>query len=113
MFSGRRDKQFSVTLSPVDVFKPDDIIFIEITSRLNFDKEGRNLSRICQSMLLAKWDVGRLVFAEQLHRVALGDFQRTLDYDPMLGAMEMALQGQFSAGLHHNAFHLIAVAAIE
>ena len=84
--------QSSITLSTINVFKPDDIIFIEITSRLNFDKKGRNLPRICKAVLLAEWNVGRLVFAEQLHPIALGDFQRTFNYDPMLGAMEMALQ---------------------
>ena len=46
--------QSSITLSTINIFKPDDIIFIEITSRLDFDKKGRNLPRICEAVLLAE-----------------------------------------------------------
>jgi len=58
-----RDFILLVGTTPVDVVIPDDVILIEIGSRLDFDEEGRNLAWIGQAMLLADRDIGRLVLA--------------------------------------------------
>jgi len=58
----------SSAVSAVNVLEPDDIVFIQITSRLDLDQEGRDLARIGEAMPRAERNIGRLVFAEQLAR---------------------------------------------
>ena len=48
----------------VDVFEPNDVILVEIGSRLDLDKEGRDLSGISEPMLLTNPNEGGLVFGE-------------------------------------------------
>ena len=48
----------------VDVFEAHDVILVEIGSRLDLDKEGRDLSGISEPVLLTNPNVGGLVFGE-------------------------------------------------
>ena len=48
---------------PIDIVISDYIVLIEISPRLDLDEKGRDLTRICQAMLLADRDIGGLVLA--------------------------------------------------
>ena len=68
-----------------------DVVLIEIGPRLNLDEEGRNLTEIGEPMSAANRNVSRLVLAQQLDVVALGDLKRAGYHDPMLGPVIVAL----------------------
>jgi hypothetical protein len=64
---GRRSRLLTLSgvgsFPVVDVLKPGDVVLIKIGPRLHLDKEGWDLTRVGEAMLLANGDVGRLVLA--------------------------------------------------
>jgi hypothetical protein len=47
------------------------------------------------------------------HGIAQRDLGRSLDHDPMFGAMEVLLQRELAAGLHDDALHLVSLEAMR
>lgn len=41
----------------VDVFKPSDVVFLEVGARLNLNEQGGDLARVSEAVLLADGDV--------------------------------------------------------
>src|SRR5690554_6182798 len=64
-------------------------------------------------MNLAYRNVGGLVFRDQIGIVAVGDFGRAADHNPVFCPVVVHLDRQLGAGLHGDAFHLVAVAVID
>src|SRR3569623_957545 len=64
-------------------------------------------------MLHADGDISRLIFGEQKSLGAARHLGRTAHHYPMLGTVEMHLQSQRCAGLHHDTLHLKALARID
>ena len=82
----------------IDVVVPDDVVFVEIGARLNFNDKGGDLAWISQTVPLADGDVGRLVLAQNLYVLIPCHLYCTADHDPMLRAVMMALQSKLSSG---------------
>src|ERR1700674_1903416 len=97
----------------IDVVEPDDIVLVEIGPRLDLDEEGRDLAGIGEAVLLADGDIGGFVLAQHRHLLAACHLHRPGDHDPMLRTVMVALQRQLAAGLHHDAFDLIALAPVQ
>src|ERR1700730_12399969 len=57
--------------------------------------------------------IDRLVLVDKMDLVGAGDLDCSLDDDPVLGAMEMLLQGQALTWLHDDAFDLVARPGID
>src|ERR1700730_2904274 len=57
--------------------------------------------------------IDRLVLVHKMNLIVAGDLGRSLDDDPMLGEMEMLLQGQALARLHDEAFDVVALPEID
>ncbi len=77
----------------VDIFVTHDVILSEIGTGLNFDQVKLYLAGVFQSMDRTEWDIDRLVFRNEFHVIVDRHMGGTLDHDPMLGPMHMALQG--------------------
>ena len=76
---------------PIHILEPDDIVFAKISSGLHLYKKGGRSAWVSEPMLFANRNISRLVLTQQLDVIALGDFEGTLDYDPMLSPVLMTL----------------------
>ena len=95
----------------VNVREADDVVFAGVWPRLYFDQHKRDDSRILETMDSAKRNICPLAFAEQAHLVAVGDFRRAADHNPVLCPVVVLLQGELFARLDDNALYLEAIPA--
>ena len=95
------------------VFDADDVVFAGVLAYLDFDDHERKLAFVLQAVNLAHGDVGRFVRAHVEHVLADGHGGGTAHHDPVLGAVQVLLQGEALARLHHDAFHLVALGGFE
>src|ERR1700730_18823821 len=110
------DLQFAkrrLSAAIIDILEPDNIIFAQVRTGLHLDQSEVDPARIRHSMHAAYRQVDRLVLVHKMNLIVPGDLGRSLDDDPMLGAMEMLLQGQAFAWLDDDAFDLVALPEID
>src|SRR5437667_9352270 len=91
--------------APIDVVEAHDVVLAEIAADLHLDQFERDLARIGEPMNAADRDIDGFVFVHAAHVIAERDLGRSLDYDPMLGAMEVLLQRELASRLHDNTLH--------
>src|SRR5690349_13939240 len=108
-----RGGAIGVRLAPVAVFEALDVVLAEIAARLHLDDEERHLARVLEPVPGSDGDVGGLVLVQEQRVVAARDLGAARDHHPVLGALAMQLQRDRRAGLHHQAFHLIALARVD
>src|SRR5471032_3538245 len=101
-----RDAAFNRGGATIDIFKPLDIVFTQITARLDFDDFQRNLARVAQAVDRGNRDVGRLVFTQQEHVFVAGHFGGAADHDPVFGAVLVHLQRQARARFDRDVLDL-------
>src|SRR5215831_5093010 len=92
----------------VDVVEAHDVVLAEIATDLHLDQFERDLAGIGEPMNAADRDIDGFVFVHAAHVIAERDLGRSLDHDPMLGAMEVLLQRELASRLHDDAFHSVA-----
>src|SRR5262247_1628113 len=88
----------------VDVVEAHDVVLAEIAADLHFDQFEWDLARIGKPMNVADRDIDGFVFVHAAHVIAERDLGRSLDHDPMLGAMEVLLQRELASRLHDDTF---------
>ena len=99
--------------SSVVIFKPHNVVFTQITSRLHFDNLQRDGAGVGETMGFTQRNVRGLVFGEKYSLFAAGDFSRTPDHDPMLSAVMMHLEAQARLGMNLDTLDLEAAAVIN
>jgi hypothetical protein len=97
----------------IDILEPDNIIFAQVRTGLHLDQSEVDPAGIRHSMHATHRQIDRLVLVHKMNLIIPGDLGRSLDDDPMLGAMEMLLQGQALAWLHDDTFDLVALPGID
>ncbi len=95
------------------IFHADDVIFAGVLAHLDFHDHERQATFVLQAVHFAHRDVGRLVRADQEHLVADSDSRRTAHDHPVLGTVQVLLQAEALARLHHDALHLVAFGGFE
>lgn len=113
MHSESRARISDFRFAVVDILVANDVVLIEITARLNLDKQRWNLPRVFEPVSGTDRNVGRLVLGEQ--KLLFTDCYPGCSRhdDPMLGAMVMTLERELLARLHHQAFHLKTIASLQ
>ena len=86
-----RQKTLLQRAAAIDIVEPDDVVLAEIGARLHLDQKGRRLTRIGKAMLLADGDIGGLILAQDLDRLAARYLQRSAHHHPMFGPVTVAL----------------------
>ena len=105
----RRGAESTLPLSaPVDVFEAHDVVLAQIAADLYLDQFKPNLAGVGEPMDAADRDVDGFVFVHAALVSAERHFGHPLDHDPMLGSVEMLLQGQLAAWLHDDPVHPVA-----
>ena len=94
--------------APVDVVEAHDVVLAQIAADLYLDQFKPNLAGVGEPMDAADRDVDGFVFVHAALVSAERHFGRPLDHDPMLGSVEMLLQGQLAAWLHDDPVHPVA-----
>ena len=97
----------------VDVVEAHDVVLAEIAADLHLDQFERDLAGIGEPMDAADRDIDRFVLVHAADVVAERDLGGALDHHPVLGAMEVLLQRQLAAGLHHDALDLVALGDVD
>src|SRR5262249_61699274 len=97
----------------VDVVEARHVVLAEIAAYLPFDQFERDLAGIGEPMNVADRDIDGFVFVHAAHVIAERDLGRSLDHDPMLGAMEVLLQPELASRLHDNALLPVARGNID
>src|ERR1700730_10158469 len=92
----------------IDVVEPDNIVFAQVGAGLNLDQFEVDPAGVRHAMHATYRQIDRLVLVDKMDLVGAGDLGCSLDDDPVLGAMEMLLQGQALTWLHDDAFDLVA-----
>ena len=95
------------------VFYADDVVFAGVLAHLDFHDHEREAAFILEAVHLAHRDVGRLVRAHIEHLVADSASSGTAHHDPVLGTVQVLLQAEALARLHHDALHLVAFGGFE
>ena len=67
----------------VIILEADNVILSEIAAALDLDQLEGDLSRVCQSVLFASWDVGRFILIEQELPFPHGHLSCAANHDPM------------------------------
>jgi hypothetical protein len=97
----------------IDILEPDNIVLAQVRTGLHLDQFEIDQAGIRHSMHAAYGQIDRLVLVHKMNLVVPGDLGRSLDDDPMLGAMEMLLQGQALTWFYDDAFDLVALPEID
>lgn len=97
----------------VVVLEPNNVIFTEVFTVLNFDQNQRDHAGVFQAVGGALGHVGRLVAAEDDRRIAAFDFGRTRDHDPVLAAVVVHLEAQTMARFDINPLDFVAFAFFQ
>src|SRR6202022_2576951 len=97
----------------IDILEPDNIVFPQVRTGLHLDQFEVDPAGIRHSMHATDRQIDRLILMHKMDLIVAGDLGRPLDDDPMLGAMEMLLQGQALAWLHDDALDLVARSGID
>ena len=95
------------------VFHADDVVLAGVLAHLDFHDHEREAAFVLEAVHLAHRDVGRLVRADQEHLVADSHGGGTAHHDPVLGTVQVLLQAEALARLHHDALHLVALGGFE
>ena len=95
------------------VFHADDVVFASILTHLDFHDDERELALVLQAVNFAHRDVGGFVRAHVEHVLADSHGRGTAHDHPVFGTVQVLLQGQALARLHHDALHLVAFGRFE
>ena len=95
------------------VFHADDVVFAGVFAHLHFHDDQRELALVLQAVNFAHRDVGGLIRAHIKHILAHGHGRRTAHDHPVLGTVQVLLQAEALARLHHDALHLVAFGGFE
>jgi len=96
----------------VSIFKPHDVVFTQITTRLHFDNFQWNFSRVSEAVGLTQWNIGALVFRKDHDLVTIGNLSGTTYNNPMLRAVVVHLQRQRGSRFNCNALDLMTLTYI-
>lgn len=100
-------------MSSVCIFESNNIVFAEVTSRLNLYDLQLDGGWVSQSVYFTKRNIGGLIFGEEKNLIAVGDFGRAFDDDPVLGPVVMHLEAEFGAGIDVDTFDFEALAEVD
>lgn len=95
------------------VFHAYDVVFAGIFADLDFHNHEGEFAFVLQAVDFAHRDVGGFVGAYVEDFLADCHCGGSAHHDPVLGAVQVLLQAQALAGLHHNALHLVVVGVLE
>ena len=95
------------------VFHADDVVFAGVFAHLDFHDDERELAFVLQAVNFSHRNVGGFVRAHEENLVADGAGGGTAHHDPVLGTMQVLLQGETLARLDHDALHLVALGGFE
>ena len=102
-----------LTGSAVGVFKPDDVVFTQVATRLHVNDFQRNATGVGQAVHCTQGNVGGLVFGNDQHFVTVGDFCGAGHHDPVFGTVMVLLQAQAGLGLDLDALDFEAAAFVN
>src|SRR6218665_4006929 len=92
------------------VDEANNVVFAEIGAGLHLDHLEADLAGVGETMDRALRYVDRLVLVQNGHLVVDRDLGRSLDADPVLGAVVMLLQGELLFRMDEETLHLEAIA---
>ena len=102
-----------MSISPVNIFVPFDVVFAEITTGLDFDQIKRNFAGIDQAVNTQRRQIDGFVFMKNEGGVVLGHFGNPVDHDPVLRPVMMPLQREERACVDGNPLDLETVAVMD
>ena len=95
------------------VFHADDIVFAGVFAHLHFHNDQREVAFVLQAVNFAHRDVRGLVRTHVEHLVADSHGCRAAHDHPVFGTVQVLLQAEALARLHHDALHLVALGGFE
>ena len=90
------------------VFHADDVVFAGVLAHLHFHDDQREAAFVLQAVNLSHRDVGGLVRTHVEHLVADGHRSGSAHDHPVFRAVQVLLQAEALARLHHDTLHLVA-----
>src|SRR6266545_1389436 len=112
-YVGTARRNHGLSLPPIAVFKPHDVVLAQVAPRLDFYEEKRDLPHVFESMLGLDRDMGGLVFGQKLYLVASCHPRGARHHHPVLRPVVMHLQRERFARFDHDALDLKALACID
>ena len=104
----------SKKLFPVEVvFHADDVVFAGVLAHLHFHDDERELALVLQAVNFAHRDVSGFVRTHVEHVLAHSHGRRTAHDHPVFGTVQVFLQAEAFARLHHDALHLVTFGGFE
>ena len=90
------------------VFDADDIVFAGVFAHLNFNDDQRELAFVLQAVNFTHRDVSRFIRTHVEDVLAHGHGSGTAYDHPVFRAVQVLLQAEALARLHHDTLHLVA-----
>ena len=98
---------------PIGVYKPCNVVFTQVATRLHFNKLKVSLAGILKSVLDAQRYVGALVFCKQDFFFNASKKRGAFDHNSVLCAVVVHLQAELDAWAHGDALDLMPLTNVH